>query len=158
MERPSDAWLPPSLRDRPERRTPQAVTAAPRKARAPERRRADCLDCSLIWAVLASIAIFKRGPTPDPRDGRCRGDGWSPAKLLGLIAKDTLDVHLHPAGRVRRFANDANGCAALIAWLRGFVIARVAFDPSGAYAALRLTSRTTWIAPHRLAERDSVAL
>ena len=63
MERPSDAWLPPSLRDRPERRTPQAATAAPRKAGAPERRRADCLDCSLIWAVLASIAIFKRGRT-----------------------------------------------------------------------------------------------
>jgi transposase len=49
------------------------------------------------------------------------------------IAKDTLDVHLHPTGRCRRFANDARGCAALIAWLEGFVIARVAFEPTGAY-------------------------
>jgi transposase len=56
------------------------------------------------------------------------------AQSVGVdIAKDTLEVHLHPAGRVRRFANDAKGWAALIAWLGGFVIARVAFEPSGAY-------------------------
>jgi hypothetical protein len=42
-------------------------------------------------------------------------------------------VHLHQAGKVGRFANDARGCAALIAWLGGFVIARVAFEPTGAY-------------------------
>jgi transposase len=53
------------------------------------------------------------------------------------IAKDTLEVHLHPAGRVRRFANDAQGCAALIAWLGDFTIARVAFEPSGASPRLR---------------------
>jgi transposase len=56
------------------------------------------------------------------------------AQSVGVdIAKDTLEVHLHPAGRVRRFANDAKGWAALIAWLGGFGIARVAFEPSGAY-------------------------
>ena len=56
------------------------------------------------------------------------------AQSVGVdIAKDTLDVHLHPASRVRRFPNDAKGWAALIAWLNGFVIGRVAFEPTGAY-------------------------
>ena len=45
----------------------------------------------------------------------------------------TLDVHLHPAGQARRFANDASGCAALIAWFEGFAIACIAFEPTGAY-------------------------
>ena len=49
------------------------------------------------------------------------------------IAKDTLEGHLHPAGKVSRFANDAKGCAALIAWLKGFEVVRVAFEPTGAY-------------------------
>jgi transposase len=40
---------------------------------------------------------------------------------------------LHPAGRVRRFANSAKGCGDLIAWLGGCAIARVAFEPSGGY-------------------------
>jgi transposase len=34
---------------------------------------------------------------------------------------------------VPSFGNDAKRCAALIAWLGGFAIARVAFQPSGAY-------------------------
>jgi transposase len=56
------------------------------------------------------------------------------AQSVGVdIAKDTLEVHLHPAGKVGRFANDARGCAALIAWLKGFPIARIAFEPTGAY-------------------------
>lgn len=56
------------------------------------------------------------------------------AQAVGVdIAKDTLDVHLHPAGATRRFANDAEGCAALIAWLGDFEIARVTFEPTGAY-------------------------
>lgn len=56
------------------------------------------------------------------------------AQSVGVdIAKDTLDVHLHPAGGVRRFTNDAKGWTALIAWLGGFIIARVAFEPTGAY-------------------------
>jgi len=56
------------------------------------------------------------------------------AQSVGVdIAKDTLDVHLHPAGKVGRFANDACGYAALISWLGDFTINRVAFEPTGAY-------------------------
>jgi transposase len=55
------------------------------------------------------------------------------AQSVGVdIAKDTFD-YLHPAGRVGRFANDARGRSALIAWLEGFAIARIAFEPTGAY-------------------------
>jgi transposase len=55
------------------------------------------------------------------------------AQSVGVdLAKDTLEVHLHPAGKIGRFANDARGCAALIAWLGDFTTARVAFEPSGA--------------------------
>ena len=55
------------------------------------------------------------------------------AQAVGVdIAKDTLEVHLHPAGKVSRFANDARGWAALIAWLKGFEVVRVAFEPTGA--------------------------
>src|SRR5262245_28075823 len=49
------------------------------------------------------------------------------------ISKDTLDVHLQPAGRARRFANTEKGCRALIGWLGGVVVVRVAFEPTGAY-------------------------
>jgi hypothetical protein len=57
--------------------------------------------------------------------------------LAGVVGaprrKDTLDVHLHPAGASRQFANDAKGFSALIAWLEDFAIARVAFEPTGVY-------------------------
>jgi transposase len=56
------------------------------------------------------------------------------AQSVGVdIAKDPLEVHLHPAGKASRFANDAKGCAALIAWLKGLEVVRVAFEPTGAY-------------------------
>ena len=56
------------------------------------------------------------------------------AQCVGVdISKDTLDVHVHPADLSRRFANNASGCSALIVWLRDFVIARVVFEPTGAY-------------------------
>jgi transposase len=56
------------------------------------------------------------------------------AQTAGVdISKDTLDVHLHPAGATRRFANDARGFAALIAWLGGFAISRIVFEPTGPY-------------------------
>jgi transposase len=56
------------------------------------------------------------------------------AQSVGVdIAKDTLEVHLDPAGASRRFGNHAKGRAALIAWLKGCRVARVAFEPSGAY-------------------------
>ena len=48
----------------------------------------------------------------------------SVAQSVGVdIAKDTLDVHLHPAGLSRRLANDARGWSALITWLEGLGVA-----------------------------------
>ena len=56
------------------------------------------------------------------------------AETVGVdISKDTLDLHVHPGGATRRFANDAKGFKALIAWLGGFDIARVVFEATGAY-------------------------
>jgi transposase len=56
------------------------------------------------------------------------------AQSVGVdISKDTLDVHLHPAGQARRFANTAAGWRALIAWLAPISVTRVAFEPTGAY-------------------------
>jgi transposase len=49
------------------------------------------------------------------------------------ISKEVLDVHLHPSGIARRFPNNAAGIRALIGWLGGFIIARVVFEPTGAY-------------------------
>ena len=45
------------------------------------------------------------------------------------ISKDTLDVHLHPAGKARRFANTRMGRSGLIAWLAEFTITRIMFEP-----------------------------
>lgn len=53
---------------------------------------------------------------------------------LGVdIAKASLDVHLHPDGASRRFANDRKGLNALIKWLGGFVVTRIVYEPTGAY-------------------------
>ena len=49
------------------------------------------------------------------------------------ISKATLDVHLHPAGSARQFANDAKGIKALLGWLGEHDIARVVFEPTGPY-------------------------
>jgi transposase len=49
------------------------------------------------------------------------------------ISKDTLDVHLHPAGKARRFANTRRGRSGLIAWLAEFTITRIVFEPTGPY-------------------------
>jgi transposase len=55
-------------------------------------------------------------------------------QTLGVdISKDSLDVHLYPEGRTHRFANDRKGHSALIAWLAGFAIARIIYEPTGAY-------------------------
>ena len=56
------------------------------------------------------------------------------AQNVGVdISKATLDVHLHPAGIARQFANDANGIKALLSWLVGRDIARIVFEPTGPY-------------------------
>lgn len=55
------------------------------------------------------------------------------ARSVGVdISKDTLDVHLHPAGVARRFGNSQKGRRALIAWLAAVAVARVVFEPTGA--------------------------
>lgn len=56
------------------------------------------------------------------------------AQNVGVdISKATLDVHLHPAGIARQFANDANGIKALIGWLGDRDIVRIVFEPTGPY-------------------------
>ena len=49
------------------------------------------------------------------------------------ISKDTLDVHLHPAGSARRFTNAPKGWREMIGWLADFEITRLAFEPTGPY-------------------------
>ena len=67
------------------------------------------------------------------------------AQSVGVdIAKDTFDVHLHPAGRVGRFANGARGRAALIAWLEGFAIAASHSRPP---APITAPSSVAWPRP-----------
>jgi len=56
------------------------------------------------------------------------------AQNVGVdISKVTLDVHLHPAGIARQFANNANGIKALLGWLGGRDIVRIVFEPTGPY-------------------------
>lgn len=56
------------------------------------------------------------------------------AQSVGVdISKDTLDVHLHPAGLARRFANTRTGQSGLITWLAEFMIIRIVFEPTGPY-------------------------
>lgn len=49
------------------------------------------------------------------------------------IAKDRLDVCLHPGGHTRSFANDAKGHRDLLAWLAAWPVQRVVFEATGAY-------------------------
>jgi transposase len=49
------------------------------------------------------------------------------------ISKDTLDVHVFPAGLTRRLANTAKGFTGLIAWLKDFSVTRIVFEPTGTY-------------------------
>jgi len=56
------------------------------------------------------------------------------AQNVGVdICKATLDVHLHPAGIARQFANDAKGFKALLSWLGDHLVARVVYEPTGRY-------------------------
>jgi transposase len=49
------------------------------------------------------------------------------------VSKDTLDVHLHPAGIARRFPNDHKGHAQLIAWVNLNHPTRIIFEATGRY-------------------------
>jgi transposase len=49
------------------------------------------------------------------------------------ISKDRLDVHSHPAGHTRQFANDRAGHAALIAWIKPQHPVRIIYEATGAY-------------------------
>ena len=50
------------------------------------------------------------------------------------VSKDALDVHRHPDGDERRFANTAAGHKALISWIGGKAD-RIVFEPTGPYHA-----------------------
>jgi len=55
-------------------------------------------------------------------------------QTLGVdISKEKLDVHLHPEGSGASFHNDRKGFSMLIKWLAGRVIARIVYEPTGAY-------------------------
>jgi len=56
------------------------------------------------------------------------------AQTAGVdISKESLDIHLHPDGASARFGNDKKGFTALIKWLAAHTIARIVFEPTGAY-------------------------
>ncbi|WP_428488463.1 IS110 family transposase [Rhodopila sp.] len=53
---------------------------------------------------------------------------------LGIdVAKDSLEVHLHPQGLAQRFTNDRQGHARLIAWITPYQPTRIVFEATGAY-------------------------
>jgi transposase len=55
-------------------------------------------------------------------------------RTIGIdIAKDTLDIHLHPDEIVRQCVNDRNGHAGLIAWVTPLAPARIVFEATGRY-------------------------
>jgi len=59
------------------------------------------------------------------------------AQSVGVdISKDTLDVAIHPGGESFRITNNPKGHRALIKRLKGFDIARIVFEATGAYHRL----------------------
>ena len=59
------------------------------------------------------------------------------AQSVGVdISKDTLEVAIHPAGESFRITNNPEGHRALIKRLKGFDIARIVFEATGAYHRL----------------------
>jgi transposase len=56
------------------------------------------------------------------------------AQVAGIdIAKDHLDVHLHPSGATRRVSNDKAGHKALLHWLARQPVERIVFEATGPY-------------------------
>jgi transposase len=63
--------------------------------------------------------------------------GSTVAQSIGVdISKDALDVVIHPEGKGFRTPNTPEGHRALIKRLRGFEIARIVFEATGAYHRL----------------------
>jgi transposase len=59
------------------------------------------------------------------------------AQSVGVdISKDALDVAIHPEGKNFRIANTPEGHRALLKKLKGFEIARIIFEATGAYHRL----------------------
>jgi transposase len=56
------------------------------------------------------------------------------------IAKDHLDVAVHPNRASKRFPNNAKGHRALMAWIKPYGVERIVFEATGAYH--RLFERT----------------
>jgi transposase len=56
------------------------------------------------------------------------------AQIAGIdIAKDHLDVHLHPSGATRRVSNDKAGSKALLHWFARQPVERIVFEATGPY-------------------------
>lgn len=54
--------------------------------------------------------------------------------IIGIdISKDRLDVHRLPDGAAKRFTNDTAGHTALLDWLAQTRVARIVYEPTGAY-------------------------
>lgn len=49
------------------------------------------------------------------------------------VSKDTLDVHLHPAGDHRQFENTPKGFRAILKWIGDQPVARLVFEATGPY-------------------------
>jgi transposase len=55
-------------------------------------------------------------------------------QTIGIdISKATLDAHAHPAGIDRQFANSPAGHKALVKWLGGWPVERLAYEATGTY-------------------------
>lgn len=54
--------------------------------------------------------------------------------FIGIdVSQDHLDVHVRPASLRHRFANTAEGIAALVAWVRPHAAERIVFESTGPY-------------------------
>lgn len=49
------------------------------------------------------------------------------------VSKDTLDVHIHPAGDHRRFPNDPKGFKSILRWIADRPVTRLVFEATGPY-------------------------
>jgi transposase len=49
------------------------------------------------------------------------------------VSKDTLDVHIHPAGEHRQFENTPTGFRTIVRWIADRPVARLVFEATGPY-------------------------